>query len=356
MSNEKQNTNNQNAKNPAQSAGSNSNDFMKRIIAGVLILVAFWCVFCTNMTVWVGFVLMVVATGFLWKKTETIGPKAKDLKPTEWKPADDETIKKAKSKFQDVEKAKKGRMGCWIIIPIALVAIVIAVWAVPKDNNSSKALSTESNVVVQSDEQEIEKLIPHGWNKNNKSSEKDEDDFAEKALFFVVSICLVAYAVFCTGGVDFFKNEKLMRAIKQQEKIKAKGDWYPDRSMEMATVAKIPLDLKTTLKNKNINPDFLGIQVQTNTNKGPNGECPYTYCVILAKTAYDLIGKFNSVKKDINQVKGNCVVSDETKKGQDVSVIVVRKNGYETSPAEVEKTVDIAVKIMELIDAGKTEF
>ena len=350
---------NKNVNTPATPASTKDNELMKKIIAGVLILAAFWCVFCSGWSIWIGYILIVVATGFLWKKTEVIGPKPKDLKVTEWKTVDKDKIVKAASMFENVKKAKKGKMGCWIIIPIAIVALLIAAWAVPKDNNSTKALSTDSAVVVQSDDQEIEKLIPHGWNKKGSSSEKsDSDDFAEKSLFFVISICLIAYAVFCTGGVEYFKPEKLLRAMEQQNGLSegVGSNWYVENTLEVAKVANVPLNMKTVFKNKTISPSFLGIQVQTQTNKGPNGTCPYTYCVILAKKDYDLIGKYNAVKKDLKSIVGNYVLSDETKNAKDVSVLVLRKNGYETNRGEVGRTVDMAEKVMELIDAGKTEF
>jgi len=350
---------NKNVNAPATPAAAGDKDLMKKIIAGVLILAAFWCVFFSGWSIWIGYVLVAVAAGFLWKKTEVIGPKPKDLKVTEWKTVNKDVIEKAASKFENVKKAKKGKIGCWIIIPIAIVAFLIAVWAVPKDNNTAKALSTDSTVVVQSDDQEVEKLIPHGWNKKGSSSEKsDSDDFAEKSLFFVISICLIAYAVFCTGGVEYFKPDKLLLAMEQQQGLNDKegSDWYTEKTLEVAKVANVPLNMKTVFKNKTINPNFLGIQVQTQTNKGPNGQCPYTYCVILAKKDYDLIGKYNAVKKDLKAIVGNYVLSDETKNSKDVSVLVLRKNGYETNKGEVNKTVDMAEKVMELIDAGKTEF
>ena len=47
----------------------------------------------------------------------------------------------------------------------------------------------------------------------------------------------------------------------------------------------------------------MGIQVQTGINNGPNGQCPYTYCVILADKKFGLIDKFNKYDDFLNYLE-----------------------------------------------------
>ncbi|MBQ0105677.1 MAG: hypothetical protein KBT47_06550 [Armatimonadetes bacterium] len=172
------------------------------------------------------------------------------------------------------------------------------------------------------------------------------DRYISAGMFFgaVIYIMIICYAKLCTGGKDYYYSEKLYYALGQQKNLNVPEGWSSEQSVQIAKQVNIPMDLKAFLKPNDCFGGFMGIQVQTGINNGPNGQCPYTYCVILADKKFGLIDKFNKCREEIKEFAVNTVISDETKPNDTVSVIVVRKDGYSTTEKEAEKLTEISVK------------
>lgn len=177
------------------------------------------------------------------------------------------------------------------------------------------------------------------------------DKYISPSVFFgtVIYIMIICYAKLCTGGRDYYYSEKLYNALNQQKDLPVPENWSSERSVQIAQQVNIPMDLKSLLKPNHCPEGFMGIQVQTGINNGPNGKCAYTYCVVLADKKFGLTDKFNSCREKIKEFAKNTVISDETKPNDTISVMVIRKNGYSTSKNDADKITEISVRVVELM-------
>lgn len=93
--------------------------------------------------------------------------------------------------------------------------------------------------------------------------------------------------------------------------------------------ADVPEDLRITYENRRPLPDFVGIQVQCAKNKGPNGEVPYLYAVVITRGKE---GKAHRAAKNLD------LPGYEVEAGGDTSygTVVIRQfttgTGYYTKP------------------------
>lgn len=105
----------------------------------------------------------------------------------------------------------------------------------------------------------------------------------------------------------------------------------------------VPEDLRLLYELKRPPADFVGLQVQAAVNKGPNGEVPYMYAVVLTK------GKEGGSHRAAKRFKRSGYVVEE---GGDekYGTVVIRQEtdggGYETSPADCERLIDISFALL----------
>jgi len=115
--------------------------------------------------------------------------------------------------------------------------------------------------------------------------------------------------------------------------------------------ADVPEDLRLLFELKRPPADLVGIQVQAAINKGPNGAVPYMYAVLLTKgkegPSYSLARRVKSSAYEI-----------EAGGDADYGTVVIRQGtdngGYETTPADCKRLLDLCIKLLDRI-AGKGE-
>jgi hypothetical protein len=104
----------------------------------------------------------------------------------------------------------------------------------------------------------------------------------------------------------------------------------------------VPEDVRLMVEPKRKPEDFVGVQIQAAINKGPNGEVPYLYAVILTK------GKAGTYRK----MRGLGVSGYEVEAGGDVEYgsIVVRQStsgtGYATKPSDCIHLFHVVAEIL----------
>lgn len=265
---------------------------LRNVIIAILGILGFLCSAYTNP--WAGSIFIIGACIFAWKKSQRIGPDPTTFKDISWEVVEENKVNIAKEGIKKLNSLPKGKVSNLWLIPVLVIGLCLFVFICEKG-----------------------------------------------AMALTLYAVVLFYSLMCSGGNDIFVPNRLENSIKQQENIRVKDPWYIERSMEICKSANIPLNMKTTLKKKDFEHDFLGVQVQTNVNKGPKGDCLYSYCVILAKPEFDLIGKYKPIK--INGV----VIENATEKNGDVSVLVVRKDGYETNVNELQSLIDLSIKIID---------
>lgn len=287
----------------------------KDIIGTVCALVGFYIgLICSfQHSYFIGLVFVIAAAFIMKEKNFSNKPKDSLLKKDLiWEKVSLDKVKEISKKIKKCRKEYSASMGLFTYIKISAV-VLIAILIIYYNCNLEKYISP--GVVFGS----------------------------------VVYILIICYAKLCTGGKDYYYSEKLYYALNQQKDLPVPENWSLEQSVQIAKQVNIPMDLKSFLKPNNYPEGFMGIQVQTGINKGPNGNCAYTYCVILADKKFGLIDRFNNCKRKIKEFMGNTKISDETKPNDTVSVIVIRKDGYSTSKNEAEKIMEISVSATELM-------
>jgi hypothetical protein len=107
--------------------------------------------------------------------------------------------------------------------------------------------------------------------------------------------------------------------------------------------ADVPEDLRLLFELKRPPADLVGVQVQAAINNGPNGKVPYMYAVVLTKgkdgPSYKVAQRFKSAAYEVepggDDQYGTVVIRQETSGG-----------GYETSPSDCERLLDISVGLL----------
>jgi hypothetical protein len=137
-------------------------------------------------------------------------------------------------------------------------------------------------------------------------------------------------------------------------------------SLQVAESAKgsVPMDAKLMVKMRDADPGFMGIQVQTSLNDVQGRKYPYTYCVLIAKPEFGLLGKASRVvempprggfcvgffadtntKKEAKFAKLDGAVVEMKTEG-DVEIVVVRQGtggrGYTTDDGQAFRVFSIA--------------
>lgn len=113
--------------------------------------------------------------------------------------------------------------------------------------------------------------------------------------------------------------------------------------------ADVPEDLRLLFELKRPPSDLVGIQVQAAINKGPNGEVPYMYAVVLTKgkagPSYDVARRVKSSGYEVepggDEGYGTVVIRQETGGG-----------GYATSPEDCKKLLRVCSKVLGAMSAG----
>lgn len=192
------------------------------------------------------------------------------------------------------------------------------------------------------------------------------------ALFVVDAVTLMA-PIWLSGSINIWQPPYLQMRLSQilyiykKYKSNSKLEFQPSFMLARGKQGRVPLDCKLMVKIKDADPNFMGIQVQTSLNNIQGAKLPYTYCVILAKPAFDLIGKASSFIKmppeggfptgifsDENAKKeaqfaefGEMLV--ELKREGEMELAVVRQNtkgtGYRTSAEQAEKVFVAAYQL-----------
>jgi hypothetical protein len=104
----------------------------------------------------------------------------------------------------------------------------------------------------------------------------------------------------------------------------------------------VPEDIRLMIEPRRKPDDFVGIQMQAALNKGPNGEVPYLYAVILTKGKGESYRKFKGLSADGYEVESG---------GDDAyGSIVVRQDtsgtGYGTKPSDCLRLFRLACDIL----------
>ncbi len=111
--------------------------------------------------------------------------------------------------------------------------------------------------------------------------------------------------------------------------------------------ADVPEDLRVLYETKRGPEDFIGIQVQCSKNKGPNGEVPYLYAVVLTRgregKSYRMASGFGAhgyiIEKGGDETYGTVVIRQ-----------ITTGTGYHTKAADCERLgmlcADLASSIM----------
>jgi hypothetical protein len=103
--------------------------------------------------------------------------------------------------------------------------------------------------------------------------------------------------------------------------------------------ADIPEDLRLLVELKRPPADLVGVQIQAAINRGPAGNVPYMYAVVLTK------GKTGLSYKAAEQLQLPGYVVDAGGEG-DYGTVVIRQEGYATSPDDCDKLQRICVEFL----------
>jgi len=103
--------------------------------------------------------------------------------------------------------------------------------------------------------------------------------------------------------------------------------------------ADIPEDLRLLVELKRPPADLVGVQIQAAINSGPSGSVPYMYAVVLTKGK---AGRSYKTAADL-QLPGYVV---EAGGDGDYGTVVIRQEGYQTSPDDCDKLQRICVEFL----------
>ncbi|MDA8409365.1 MAG: hypothetical protein M0001_03115 [Treponema sp.] len=108
----------------------------------------------------------------------------------------------------------------------------------------------------------------------------------------------------------------------------------------------VPEDLRLMFELKRPPTDFVGIQIQAAVNKGPNGNVPYLYAVILTR------GKGPSYR--LASAIGHEGYEVEPGGDDDYGAVVVRQKtggtGYHTTPEDCHRLAKVGYRILETLN------
>jgi hypothetical protein len=106
----------------------------------------------------------------------------------------------------------------------------------------------------------------------------------------------------------------------------------------------VPEDLRLMLELKRPPADFVGIQIQAAINKGPNGEVPYLYAVVLTK------GRAGPSYRYASSVRARGFEVEPGGEGDYGSVVIRQETsgtGYATSREDCEKLATVCGKVLQ---------
>lgn len=117
--------------------------------------------------------------------------------------------------------------------------------------------------------------------------------------------------------------------------------------MEVQKGAKdkqLPLDARLMVTVDNSPADLLGLQIQCSINRVNNTAFPYVYAVIIARKAFNLVGRLQNARPHPKDLLSFEQGDDEV----DVAVLrqkTTKTSGYHTKPADQDRIVDHAVQL-----------
>ena len=169
----------------------------------------------------------------------------------------------------------------------------------------------------------------------------DREDYwlagLDVAFFLVPAIFFGRINVFAPPAIDMkmpcfraFLSEKLPEAMVVAPYVRFDKD---------KSGADIPEDLRLLVEFKRPPADLVGVQIQAAINCGPNGNVPYMYAVVLTK------GKAGRSYKTAEQLQIPDYVVDAGGDG-DYGTVVIRQEGYETSPDDCVELQKICVEFL----------
>lgn len=259
----------------------------------------------------IGLAFVIGAAFVVWTPAYSNAPKKKDLtKNLVWEKTDEKNIDSMKKKIAKCKKSSKKT----VPFMAYLILTIISVFAVY--------------------------ILFEALNIKNS---------AKYAFSLVIYLYVIIYAKFCSGKRTYYYNEKLESSISQQLSVIIPENWTKEYSVLMAKNVNVPLEIKTTLKPKEPCEFLYGIQIQTAINNGPDGECPYTYCVIIGKKGLNLKEKFPALKKKLTSMYNTFIISDETKPNDENEITVLRCEGYKTYSKHIQKLTEISLKAWEIL-------
>lgn len=221
-------------------------------------------------------------------------------------------------------------MGCLLLVGIGLVTAMLAVVA---DQGISEATV----------------LLPviHG---------------GSVALLFAVDALTMLAPIWLFGRVSAWEPPNLRPRIRQltgiYEMLSSNSNltFQPSLMVRETEGGSAPVDCRLMVGLRDASPDFMGIQVQTSLNSVQGKTYPYTYCVLIARPAFGLIGKAEKLietppssgfatglfsdsneKKEAKFARYQGALVELDREG-DVEIAVVRQNtkgsGYHTTPQQ----------------------
>jgi hypothetical protein len=105
----------------------------------------------------------------------------------------------------------------------------------------------------------------------------------------------------------------------------------------------VPEDIRLMIEPRRKPEDFVGVQMQAALNKGPNGEVPYLYAVMLTKGRGETYRRLKNLSADGYEIEPG---GDE-----EYGSIVVRQEtsgtGYATKPSDCVRLYDLVCSILE---------
>jgi len=115
-----------------------------------------------------------------------------------------------------------------------------------------------------------------------------------------------------------------------------------------AAGADVPEDLRLMLELKRPPADLVGVQIQAAVNKGPNGNVPYLYAVVLTKgragRSYDTARRFEPEGYEV-----------EPGGDGDYGTVVIRQHtggtGYHTTPADCKRLARTCAELLTRLPA-----
>jgi hypothetical protein len=159
----------------------------------------------------------------------------------------------------------------------------------------------------------------------------------DTAFFLVPAIFFGRINVFAPSAIEMkmpcfraFLSKKLPEAMVAAPYIRFDKD---------KSGADIPEDLRLLVELKRPPADLVGVQIQAAINRGPAGNVPYVYAVVLTKGRS---GRSYKTAEQL-QIPGHLV---EAGGDGDYGTVVIRQAGYATSPDDCVELQRICVRVL----------